>query len=626
MEQPFETREFTLSQAEYRLLLRRMLLQRRGRPLLMTWLLVAFWLLSSLSKTTAFSAWMAVASWSPLLLLLTAATLWLTLGQPWRIATHRNNRWVYQPRRVRFSDDGITQELADGSRGTRPWQAYVRAEEVAGLVVLLDDAGHYLAIPRLAFPDPESAQALIRRVAPPGPQEAQGPAPAMGLWRGLKANLGAGLRLALWRRPTLASFQVSADQALLLLPVSVAALGLGDYLAVDGSPEFSTYGLMYHGLCILLLLIGVYLAARTLRRPERTLALAVVLLSAAPLLQLVSGLVPGLGLEDSGALAWLIPAALLLWLLRVWWNGLELVLQRGQQAIAVATVVLFAVAVAPQTQLPASHYWEPGYTGGPLQERETVNAEDIYYAQPELLQRSLAAVSPGRPGVVDLYHIGFGSYSPQKVFRREINHVRGILDDRFDTRGRSLVLINDPQSAQEVPIASITNLKLALKGIAGRMSTDEDVLLLYLTSHGSRDAELSVRFPPLHLNQLTAGTLRRMLDEAGIRWRVLVISACYSGSFVDTLKNDDTLLITAASKARTSFGCSNENEYTYFGEAYFKQGLEQTHSFVDAFQVAKHWIEQREHSEGKQPSHPTLYVGSAIEAKLRELQRRLAAG
>ena len=72
--------------------------------------------------------------------------------------------------------------------------------------------------------------------------------------------------------------------------------------------------------------------------------------------------------------------------------------------------------------------------------------------------------------------------------------------------------------------------------MAARMNPDEDILFLYLTGHGSKNAELSVKFWPLQLNQLSAENLKQMLDEAGINWRVVVISACYSGSFVNGFK------------------------------------------------------------------------------------------
>jgi len=331
----------------------------------------------------------------------------------------------------------------------------------------------------------------------------------------------------------------------------------------------------------------------------------------------------GLGSSANGEE--LLFLALFLWLMAVWWRALRSVFGVGPVETSVAVVLLFAVAVLPGFWLPQSDYWYSTELDMDEPAPERLSAEDVFYAQPSLLQQALDGLRAERPGVVDLYHIGFASYAHQAVFRREVHHVRDLLDARFDTDGRSLLLVNDPNTAQREPIASATNLEQALRGVAKRMNPEEDVLFLYLTSHGSKGAELSVSFWPLGLNQLSAGALRRMLDEAGIRWRVVVISACYAGSFMDALADDHTLLITASAKTRTSFGCSNENEYTYFGEAYFQHGLSDTLSFVEAFGRARDWVTRREQGEGLEPSLPMLHVGPAIAEHLRPLQQRLAS-
>jgi hypothetical protein len=76
---------------------------------------------------------------------------------------------------------------------------------------------------------------------------------------------------------------------------------------------------------------------------------------------------------------------------------------------------------------------------------------------------------------------------------------------------------------------------------------------------------------------------------------------------------------------RTSFGCSNENEYTYFGDAYFNQELRRQSSFIAAFDGAAATIAKRERAESLERSEPQIYVGPAIRAKLAEFERQLSA-
>src|SRR5206468_1411583 len=145
---------------------------------------------------------------------------------------------------------------------------------------------------------------------------------------------------------------------------------------------------------------------------------------------------------------------------------------------------------------------------------------------------------------------------------------------------------------------------------------DEDIFFLYLTSHGSHDGRFTLEFPPLRLNDLTAPELRKMLDEAAIRNRVIVVSACYSGSFVDALRDDDSLILTASAKDRNSFGCSNEADFTYFGKAYFDEALRTSDSFIEAFDIAAPVIAAREKKDDYTPSDPQRYVGPNIAARL----------
>ncbi|MGH6926816.1 MAG: C13 family peptidase, partial [Dongiaceae bacterium] len=154
------------------------------------------------------------------------------------------------------------------------------------------------------------------------------------------------------------------------------------------------------------------------------------------------------------------------------------------------------------------------------------------------------------------------------------------------------------------------------------MDKDEDVLFLFLTSHGAPDM-FWIDAGPVPADPLYGGELEDMLDESGIKWRVLVISACYSGSFIGPVWDARTLIITAARYDRTSFGCSSERNWTYFGEAYFDQALRRDLSFVRAFGQAEKAIGAREKTEGLKPSFPQIRIGRLIGPKLEELERTM---
>ncbi|MDD2725156.1 MAG: C13 family peptidase [Methylovulum sp.] len=154
---------------------------------------------------------------------------------------------------------------------------------------------------------------------------------------------------------------------------------------------------------------------------------------------------------------------------------------------------------------------------------------------------------------------------------------------------------------------------------ACRQIAVEDVLVLYLTSHGSEDHELSVNFWPLALNDITPEKLRTLLDDAKIKWRVIIVSACYSGGFIKALANDNTLVATAAAADKTSFGCGTKSTFTYFGEAVFKDQLAHEFSLVSAVQQARIAIGLREKRENIEASSPQLSIGPSIKTKLDHL-------
>jgi len=246
--------------------------------------------------------------------------------------------------------------------------------------------------------------------------------------------------------------------------------------------------------------------------------------------------------------------------------------------------------------------------------------------QPELLAAALATVAPERPGRSDLYFVGFAGDAGEDVFLHEAQSARALVDRRFGSAGRSLLLANNPGTVGTLPLASIGNLSRALAGIAARMNREEDVLFLFLTSHGSPGGWLSTRFDPFRPRAIVARQIDAALDDAGIKWRVVVISACFSGAFIEPLADANSLIITAARPDRTSFGCGHDGQFTYFGDAYFGRALPASWSFVDAFDGAKRQVADWERARNFQPSEPQIYVGNAVTAKLAEIEAAARVG
>jgi hypothetical protein len=151
-------------------------------------------------------------------------------------------------------------------------------------------------------------------------------------------------------------------------------------------------------------------------------------------------------------------------------------------------------------------------------------------------------------------------------------------------------------------MATVSSIRQALQAIAARMDREQDILFLFLTSHGSQNHELSLNQNGMDLQGLRATELSALLKESGIRWKVVVVSACYSGGFIDPLQDERTLVIAAARRDRRSFGCADENDFTYFGRAFFKESLPKSRSFVEAFRRAEVLVRDWERKDASGPA------------------------
>jgi Peptidase C13 family len=233
---------------------------------------------------------------------------------------------------------------------------------------------------------------------------------------------------------------------------------------------------------------------------------------------------------------------------------------------------------------------------------------------PASVEQALSELQPSADGTPHLYFVGFAGYGPEAVFKREVVAVRKLFNEKFGTAGRSVALINHKSTVDEFPLASAQNLERALHHVGQIMDPEIDTLFLFLTSHGEQ-ALLAVVMPGMQLQHLTPAMLKIMLDRSGIKNRVIVISACHSGSFIPALASPTTLVIAAARADRASFGCADKREWTYFGDAYFNRALRRETSFLKAFDRAKRLVERWERRERLMPSLPQIEGGEALALK-----------
>jgi len=430
--------------------------------------------------------------------------------------------------------------------------------------------------------------------------------------RALYRNLVAGARLALFLPLRAFDFRAAPLDYTLLIAFNFIVWLVAAALRTGMEGEFDAAAPAVYLASVPVALATALVIAHVYRAPERLLLIATALSAADSLFELLA-----LALPWIAAVSGYPRVALVVFLAWIWLAGVRAVLvcagPRRPQLLGGALAVTAMIAIG-FFAFPRTDVW----LAPEDEEPAPLTDERLFHLQGELIERALAAIQPGRPGVRELYFVGFAPDASQDVFVNEMRYVRQLFDERFGTAGHSIALVNSQDALEEFPIASVTNLSRAVERVAQAMNGDEDTLFLFLSAHGYPDHRLSAVQPPLELATLTPTALARMLHEAGIKWRVIVVSACYSGGFIEPLRDDNSIVITASAPDRTSFGCEPGRDFTYFGQAYSRDALAGTRSFTGAFDIAKADVAKQEAAEGLQASQPQIWVGPAMAERLKK--------
>lgn len=450
---------------------------------------------------------------------------------------------------------------------------------------------------------------------------------ALGLLGNALRNVVAGTGALLPLPVRLTAFRFSGDDifgAFLVGLGTIFILGTVTLLRHPG-PEFTRMfnadGVTLALSAYFVLGLGCYLSVRVLGCRQALRPLVLMVFSMAPAVLVAGYVLPEMVGGAAFGRYWpVITLAGFVWMAAIAARVLRLVCGTRPLALVFSACLLAGSAMVPVLiggPQPLWYVWEKKEARA-----ASLNIENTYHRQHELLARALNGVAAGRPDVPEFYFVGFGGWASEDVFLNETRAAADLFRRRFGAKGRTLILVNNLRTVADVPLASVSNLRDAIFGVARKMNRHEDVLFLYVTSHGSAET-VGVRHGRLSLNDLRAGTLRRILDQAGIKNRVLVISACYSGSFIEPLRDDNTLIMTASAADRTSFGCGHDGTFTYFGNALIGIAMEKEFSMARAFEIAVRSIEKREKKEGLGPSKPQIRVGLAIGPVLQRIEKHL---
>jgi Peptidase C13 family len=239
----------------------------------------------------------------------------------------------------------------------------------------------------------------------------------------------------------------------------------------------------------------------------------------------------------------------------------------------------------------------------------------------KLLGDALDNLQPQRPGVQDVYLLSV-SFWGDPVFEREATQAEEILRNHLGAEGRSIILSAGGQGQRNYPAASPNNFAAAIGQMGATMDPNEDLFVVFITTHGRPDGTAAIQEQQRLFGGLRPVHLASLLNQANIRNRVAIISACFAGAFIAPLATDTTVIMTAAAPDRSSFGCQPQNNWTFFGDAYLNQSVRNGGDMIEAFDVAKRLISRWEREQNlSPPSNPQIFVGQRGAAMLRQAER-----
>jgi hypothetical protein len=423
--------------------------------------------------------------------------------------------------------------------------------------------------------------------------------------------------------------------ALVLLAL---AIGLGlQRAAIDGPATFEWHSIFksWSATVVSVWICWLLLASGKRREPgpANVGTLISLLVAVTVLLNLIDGVLAQLAPAVFGSAddwpawarwtAWLFP---MVWeglaSLRLWWRI------TASGVVRVIAIVLTPLPIAISGWLDPMYFWWPAGSAEAREEFAGLTlSEEVLDTQASLITDALRALPPSQPGLVNVYAATYAPYASQDVFMHESAVVAKTMAERFGTAGRTVQLVTNAKSQNAIPWATRPNLHKTIARIGAVMDREKDVLFLHLTSHGGRDGLLATDSYPLESEPMTPALLKQWLDEAGIRWRVISVSACFSGSWIEPLADEGTLVMTAADATHTSYGCGSRSPLTFFGQAMYVDALKETWSFQQAHAQARQLIEVREKEAGKTDgySNPQIREGAAIGEVLKRLEAQQRA-
>jgi hypothetical protein len=223
-------------------------------------------------------------------------------------------------------------------------------------------------------------------------------------------------------------------------------------------------------------------------------------------------------------------------------------------------------------------------------------------------QQQIASATPTAAVEADWGALFVAGDHSIKAFDNATRRFYSIVERKPDVNLRRLT--SDPGIAPSLDeVADIGTIDSSLAFVT---KDAREKCLVFMTSHGTREG--------FYLSQAggTGGLLPpRVLDQwldnhCGERPTVVIVSACYSGIFLeDGMAQPNRIILTASRADRPSFGCGADEVYTYYDKCLLDSWT-WVYTWSELYDRTKACVAEREAALGATPSEPQAYFGGAV--------------
>lgn len=219
------------------------------------------------------------------------------------------------------------------------------------------------------------------------------------------------------------------------------------------------------------------------------------------------------------------------------------------------------------------------------------------------MRLAVAQDSAGTPRSWSVFLVAGDTAAP--VFDNAVARFRSLL------HGHTIASIHsfsaDDSRVAAGDVATVDNITAALAQLPRRPDAG---CLVFITSHGGRDGVV-LKADLDYEQRLSPVRLGDMLDNScGTRPTVAIISACYSGIFLDDAA-PNRIILTAARSDRTSFGCGADFDYTYY-DSCLLDAWPHAANFHLLYETIVRCVREKERKLGVTPSEPQASFGDEV--------------